>query len=130
MIDKGDQPRGSQARKRRGRATEHLVAQAMAADGWPYALATGAGTPGRDITGVPGVYVEVKARSKFEPMANLRQTLAGASDGELRVVVMRPNGSGPATIDDWPVFMTFAQWRWLMRQASFGDAIADDPPPR
>lgn len=131
MIDKGDQPRGSQARKRRGRATEHEVAKAFAADGWPYALATGAGAPGRDITGVPGVYVEVKARSRFEPLANLRQTKAGAAPGELRVVVMRPNGSGPATIDDWPVFMTFAQWRWLMRAAGYGtqEGVDGTPPP-
>ncbi len=129
MIDKGDQPRGSQARKRRGRATEHEVAKAFAADGWPFALATGAGTPGRDITGIPGVYVEVKARSKFEPMANLRQTKAGATPGDLRVVVMRPNGSGPATIDEWPCFLTFAQLRWLMRAAGYGTTPHDGLPP-
>lgn len=131
MIDKGDQPRGSQARKRRGRQTEHEVAKAFAADGWPYALATGAGTPGRDITGVPGVYVEVKARSRFEPMANLRQTSAGAASSEIRAIIMRPNGAGPASINDWPAFLTFAQLRWLLRAAGYGEPLpgADGLPP-
>lgn len=110
-----------------------MVARAMAADGWPYALATGAGTPGRDVTGVPGVYVEVKARTRFEPMANLRQTKAGADDGEVRVVVVRPNGYGETTIDDWPAFLTFGQLRWLLRSAGYGDTLpgldGDDGPP-
>lgn len=124
MIDK-DSPKGTQARKRRGRQTEHLVARAFAADGWPFALATGAGTPGRDITGVPGVAPEVKARSAFSPMANLRQAKANAKD-DLPVVVMRPNGFGEATIDEWPVFLTFGEFRKLLRAAGYGNPLTED----
>lgn len=112
------------SRKRRGRETEHLVARAFAADGWPYALATGAGTPGRDITGTPGIATEVKARTRFEPTAALRQAIANAGE-DLPVVVLRPNGCGPATIDDWPAFVPFGQLRRLLRQAGYGTPLEE-----
>lgn len=110
-------------RKERGRATEHLVARAFAADGWPHAEATGAGSPGRDIKGVPGVAVEVKARAGFQPMANLRQALANAG-GDIPLVVMRPVGGGPSNIDEWPAFLTFGQVRTLLRLAGYGDPLS------
>jgi hypothetical protein len=110
-------------RKERGRATEHLVAAAFAGDGWPHAEATGAGSPGRDIKGVPGVAVEVKARAKFEPMANLRQAVANAG-GDIAAVVMRPVGGGPSNIDEWPAFVTFGELRSLLRQAGYGDPLS------
>lgn len=120
MIEK-QSPRGTQARKRRGRETEHIVARRFAADGWPFALATGAGASGKDITGVPGVAPEVKARSAFSPMANLRQATANAKPGELPVVIMRPNGFGEATVDEWPVFLTFARFRQLLHEAGYDE---------
>lgn len=107
-------------RKQRGRETEHLVARAFAADGWPHAEATGAGSPGRDIKGVLGVAPEVKARTGFEPLAALRQAVRNAR-GDIPVVVMRPNGSGPATIDDWPAFLPFGVLRRLLREAGYGN---------
>lgn len=110
-------------RKERGRATEHLVAQAFAADGWEHAEATGAGSPGRDIKGIPGIAVEVKARAKFEPMANLRQAV-GNAHGDVAVVVMRPTGGGPSNIDEWPAFTTFGQLRSLLRAAGYGDPLS------
>ena len=113
----------SNPRKDRGRATEHLVARSFAADGWPYALPTGAGASGRDITGVPGVAVEVKARTKFEPLAAMRQATANAGQ-DLPVVVLRCNGAGPTTIDAWPAFTTFGRMRQLLRQAGYGAAAA------
>lgn len=112
------------SRKARGRATEHLVARAFAADGWPYALPTGAGASGRDITGLPGIAVEVKARAGFEPQANLRQAVANAG-GDLPLVVLRCTGCGPATIDDWPMFMPFGQGRRLLRLAGYGTPLEE-----
>jgi hypothetical protein len=114
-------------RKERGRETEHLVAAAFAADGWPHAEATGAGSPGRDIRGMPGVAVEVKARAKFEPMANLRQAVGNAG-ADVAAVVMRPVGGGPSNIDEWPAFVTFRQLRALLRMAGYGDPVQQIPP--
>lgn len=110
-------------RKERGRATEHLVAAAFADDGWPHAEATGAGSPGRDIKGVPGVCVEVKARRGFTPMAALRQAIGNAA-GDVPVVVVRPDGCGPTTIDAWPAIVPFSTLRWLLRQAGYGDPLS------
>lgn len=109
-------------RKERGRATEHLVAAAFAGDGWPHAEATGAGSPGRDIKGVPGVAVEVKARRGFQPMAALRQSV-GNSGGDVAAVVMRPDGGGPSNVDEWPAFLTFGQLRLLLRLAGYGEPL-------
>ncbi len=127
MIEK-QSPRGSQARKRRGRETEHMVARAFATDGWPFAQPTGAGAAGRDITGLPGLAAEVKARSGFDPMANMRQAINHATKdpGSVPLVVMRPNGYGEATIDQWPVFLPFGTMRKLLRQAGYGDPLPED----
>lgn len=114
----------SASRKRRGRETEHVVAAAFACDGWPYAVATGAGTPGRDITGLPGLACEVKARTGFDPMANLRQATR-YSQGDVPLVVMRPNGYGPTTVDEWPAFIPFGVLRKLLRQAGYGDPLKE-----
>lgn len=110
-------------RKERGRQTEHLIAAAFAADGWVHAEATGAGSPGRDIKGVLGVACEVKARNGFEPLAALRQAV-GYAAGDIPVVVMRPNGCGPTTVDDWPAFLPFGVLRSLLRQAGYGEPLS------
>lgn len=111
-------------RKERGRETEYLVAASLAADGWPYAEPTGSGTPGCDVKGTPGVAIEVKARRDFYPAAWMRQAKRNAGK-DLPIVVMRPDGAGPASIDDWPCFIPFSQLRRLLRQAGYGS-----PPPK
>jgi hypothetical protein len=99
-----------------------LVAAALRADGWPYALPTGAGAPGRDVTGTPGIAWEVKARAGFHPLDNLRQVMAYAA-GDVPMVVLRCNGQGPATLDMWPTFSTFGVQRRLLRLAGYGDPL-------
>lgn len=111
-----------QSRKVRGRQTEHLAARHLAANGWPYALPTGAGASGRDITGTPGLAWEIKARTGFEPMANLRQA-TGNANGDVPLVLLRPNGVGPAQIGIWPVFTTLDQAIKLLRAAGYGDPL-------
>ncbi len=110
------------SRKARGRATEHLAARYLAENGWPFALPTGAGAAGRDITGTPGLAWEIKARTGFEPMANLRQATANAG-ADLPLVLLRPNGVGPANIGIWPVFTTLDQAVRLLRAAGYGDPL-------
>jgi hypothetical protein len=117
----------SQSRKRRGRDTELLAARYLAEHGWPYAMPTGAGAAGRDITGTPGLAFEVKARAGFEPMANLRQAIKNAG-GDLPLVLLRPNGMGPTTLDIWPVFMPLSSAVYLLRKAGYGDPLGEDEP--
>jgi len=113
----------TQSRKRRGRDTELLAARYLAENGWPYAMPTGAGASGIDITGTPGLAWEVKARTGFDPMANLRQAVGNAGEHNLPLVLLRPNGVGRAQIGSWPVFTTLNHMIALLRTAGFGDAL-------
>lgn len=106
----------SQARKRRGRATEHEVARWLADHGWPAAHATGAGSHGDDILGVPFA-VEVKARRGLDLPALLHQMAARATPPRISVGVLRLNGYGPTTIPDWPVVMTMTDFVRLAHAA-------------
>ena len=92
----------SQHRKHRGYESQRIVADYLAANGWPYALSAGAGRAGSDITGVP-FDVEVKARRNLDLTGTLRQQL-DRTDG-LAIAVIRPDGYGPARIGEWPVIM-------------------------
>lgn len=115
-----------QSRKRRGRNTELLAARYLAEHGWPYAMPTGAGASGIDITGTPGLAWEVKARAGFEPMANLRQAVGNAGQFNLPLVLLRPNGVGPAQIGSWPVFTTLDHMITVLRTAGFGGPLDEN----
>ena len=111
----------SQSRKHRGFRTRKVVAEHLAARGWPFAESTGAGRSGSDITGVPGLAIEVKARADFNPMAWVRQ--ACLNDG-LPLVTFRPNGLGEASVDQWPCILRFGDLITLLHAAGYGDDTA------
>jgi len=101
----------------RGKQTQLIVARYYARNGWPYAEPVGSGRNGTDVTGMPGLLVEVKAEAGWRPTTWLRQ-----HDGcpVPYWAFQRPNGYGEATIGNWPVIMT-ADWHtWLLHQAGFG----------
>ncbi len=112
------------ARKRRGAATQAITARWFAAHGWPYAESAGAGRQGSDITGLPGLACEVKARSGFSPLAWIRQATANTG---LPFVVVRCNGQGPATVADWPVIIRLADLTGLLQAAGYGDGQPSPP---
>lgn len=105
-------------RKRRGAETQNAVALYFRRL-FPYAESAGAGRNGRDITGTPAVAVEVKARRDWSPMAWTKQAATNAN-GDLPLVVARPDGFGPAHIDDWPVILRFADAMRLLNEAGYG----------
>ena len=98
-----------------------MVAQYLAANGFPYAESTGAGRQGSDITGTVGIDWEVKARTNFSPGETMRQLKDRANDLDLRVAVLRLNGQGEASIGEWVALLSFEQLVALMRQAGYGD---------
>jgi hypothetical protein len=104
----------SQHRKHRGYATQRMVADYLAAAGWIHAEPVGAGRPGSDITGVP-FDVEVKARRDLDLTGTLRQ-LADRTDGRFPFAVIRPDGYGPARIDEWPAVVRLADLVALLRE--------------
>lgn len=95
----------AQGRKHRGYATQKLIARDLVDAGlYPHALDVGAGRSGRDITGTPGVAIEVKAKGKFSPLAYVQQAKSDCGN-DLPMAVIRLNGQGPKSIDEWPVLM-------------------------
>ena len=112
------------ARKRRGMKTQALVAQWFTRHGFPFATDTGAGRPGRDINGMIGICLEVKARSDLSPRAWLKQAKSSAGD-DLPAVVFRPNGMGEASIGEWGVLLTLEDFTALVRQAGYGSPFED-----
>jgi hypothetical protein len=106
-------------RKERGRETEHITAQYLTQNGFPHAQPTGAGRPGTDITGTPGIVWEIKARRALNLGADLRQ-VARHGDG-LGILVIRLDGMGPASIADWPMVVRLSDGIPLLRAAGYGD---------
>jgi hypothetical protein len=92
----------------RGRRTAQAVAAALRSAGLTHAEAVTGAMTGQDITGAPGLSIEVKATAGNPNPAALRQARANARDDDICLTVWRPNGSGPATLDDWVVSLTFA----------------------
>jgi len=82
------------ARVRRARRTEANVARWLRAHGWPRASRVPAALPGRDVVGVPGHAIEVKARSDFRPIEWLEQARGYARGSERPCVIIRSNGQG------------------------------------
>lgn len=102
----------------RGRATERILADDLCENGAPDARPVGASLPGRDILGVPGLAIEVKARSGFEPLAWIKQAVRNAH-GDYPMVVLRCNGQGEAQINDWPVVMRWGDIKELLREGNY-----------
>jgi hypothetical protein len=107
------------SRKTRGMATQALIASDLVKENiFPFATDAGPGRPGKDILGTPGVSIEVKARSSFSPVADLRQATNNAAEGEIPIVVVRMNGQGPAHIDDWVAFTTWKEMKEFIKWKS------------
>ena len=85
----------------------------------PYAEAVGNGRQGVDVTGTPGLSIEVKSLTDDRrPAAMLKQAMRRAG---LALVIYRPPGYGPATIDDWPCILRFEDVCKLLAAAEYGD---------
>lgn len=105
-------------RKRRGADTQHIAARWFQARGWPFAESTGAGRTGSDLTGMPGLAPEIKARTGFSPLAWIRQARAGGTG--LPFVILRCNGQGEAAAGEWPVMLRLEQFTTLLQAAGYG----------
>jgi hypothetical protein len=115
----------SQHRKHRGYETQRIVADYLRTHGWPYAEPVGAGRPGSDITGIPGIDVECKARRKLDLTGTIRQQSERAGDGVVPLAIIRPDGFGPKRIDDWPVVMPLHVAVRLLREGGYGNAMGE-----
>jgi len=102
-------------------ASQRIAAEWFQANGWPYAESTGSGRSGSDITGMPGIDVEIKARRNWSPLEAMRQQADRAALGDLAFAVLRMDGQGPAVIGSWPVVIRLDTLTELLRAAGYGD---------
>ncbi len=139
----------SRYRQHRGSETQTAVARWFAGHGWPFAAPVGAGRGGTDVTGMPGLLVEVKARrdlnltewlrqhAKPTPQSSLRGGVSGPCETGVHAgcyapaacecachirafVVHRPDGYGPARVAEWPVTMRLDDFTSLLHEAGYG----------
>lgn len=103
----------------RGRATQRLVAEWFAARGWPHATSRGASEAGEDVLGMGRLSVEVKASSRGNLTAALRQAAANQNGAHYSLVVWRPDGFGPERQGEWVACMSLAQMTALLAEAGY-----------
>jgi hypothetical protein len=108
----------TQSRKARGMQTQLAVAHWFQGHGFPDADSAGAGRPGKDITHMPGLACEVKARRELRLNEWLKQ--ADRDDG-LPFVVHRPDGMGLASVGRWPTTLRLCDATDLILWAGFGE---------
>jgi hypothetical protein len=97
-----------------------MVVRFLNENGFPGAFATTSSAPGRDVYGVEGVSIEVKARAHLDLRAWLRQTLKNTKPGELPLLVVRNNGQGEGDIENWAAIMPLGVMVRLIREVMDG----------
>lgn len=101
------------SRVARGRQTQRMVAQWFRAHGWPDAKSIEAFLPGADVTGVDGYAIEVKATSKGDLLAALKQAENNRIEDQTPIVIWRPNGYGETRQGEWVVALTLEHFTRL-----------------
>jgi hypothetical protein len=108
------------SRKVRGRETEKLVAQYLVSHGFDTAHVTSSSAAGPDILGIEGLDIEVKARRGFDPALAMAQLRRRSRESGLGVAVLRLNGQGEASIDDWVGCIRLADLVYLLKASGYG----------
>ena len=104
------------SRVTRGRQTQRIIADWFRVHGYPNAKTIEAFLPGADITGVDGFSIEVKATSKGDLLAALRQADNNKIECQTPVVIWRPNGYGETRTGEWVVALRLADFTQLIER--------------
>ena len=107
----------SQNRKHRGYKTQALVAEYLKVNGWTGAASTGAGRTGSDVINVP-FDVEVKARRGLVISETMKQLKERSKEG-LGFGVLRLDGQGEASIDEWVGIIRLADLVYLLKASGY-----------
>ena len=109
----------SQSRKHRGYATQRIVAEYLQAQGWEHALPVGAGREGSDVTGIPNVDIEIKARTKLDLSGLMRQLSERKHTNGLGVGVLRLNVQGEKSVEQFVAVLTLADLAYLLKASGY-----------
>lgn len=109
----------SQSRKHRGYATQRIVADYLREQGWEHALPVGAGRDGSDVTGIDGLDIEIKARTNLDLPALMRQLSERRASTGLGVGVLRLNGQGEKSVEQFVAVLTLADLTYLLKASGY-----------
>ena len=109
----------SQSRKHRGYATQRIVADYLVEQGWQHALPVGAGRDGSDVTGIDGLDIEIKARTNLDLPALMRQLSERRKETGLGVGVLRLNGQGEKSVEQFVAVLTLADLVYLLKASGY-----------
>jgi hypothetical protein len=108
------------SRKVRGRETEKLVAQYLVSHGFDTAHVTSSSAAGPDILGIEGLDLECKARKNFDPALAMAQLRRRSRENGLGAAVLRLNGQGEKSLDDFVVCLRLADFVYLLKASGYG----------
>ena len=109
----------SQSRKHRGYATQRIVADYFRSQGWEHALPVGAGRDGSDVTGIEGLDIEIKARTKLDLSGLMKQLSDRRVESGLGVGVLRLNGQGEKSVEQFVAVLTLADLTYLLKASGY-----------
>lgn len=103
---------------RRGRKSQDFAAAYLKSI-FPDAASVAASLPGKDILNTPGWSLEVKGRREFLPTQWSKQMVKNRFSDEYSACIMRPDGYGEAKVGEWLVFMTFEEFRDIVKELEY-----------
>jgi len=107
--------------KRKGTAAETAVVSFLQSAGFPYAerLALQGGKDRGDITGIPGIVVEVKNEAEYALSSWLQECRVEVENAkaDFGFVAAKPRGVGTTRTDQWYAIMNHHPFRELFHQA-------------
>lgn len=113
--------------KQKGTAAETAVVRWLNINGFPTAerrALTGANDQG-DVTGIPGVVVEVKNHKSYKIPEWLKETIQEKNNAkaDIGLLVIKPNGVGDTRVGEWWVVLTLSEVAVILRELGYGNAL-------
>jgi Holliday junction resolvase len=113
----------------KGTAAESAVVRFFQTVGWPHAERRAlSGSKDRgDVTGVPGICVEVKSAVRLEIPAWLRETEAERINAaaDYGVLIIKPKSIGDTRVGQWAAVMPLGDLTRLLAAAGYGDGLPE-----
>ena len=100
-------------------AGKSVVAEYLKEQGWQHALPVGAGRDGSDVTGIPNLDIEIKARTNLDLSGLMRQLSERKKSTGLGVGVLRLNGQGEKSVEQFVAVLTLADLAYLLKASGY-----------
>jgi Holliday junction resolvase len=113
--------------KQKGTAAETAVVRWLNSNGFPTAerrALTGQFDQG-DVTGIPGLVIEVKNHKSYKIPEWLKETLAEKANAkaDIGLLVIKPNGVGDTRVGEWWVVLTLSEVGSILRELGYGNEL-------